>query len=107
MQFISPHPSVGQRNQFQSQGAIRAPPAAQMGQRGQSMGRGQVQNPNSRMSRTQGHVYTIVPEAEHTDQPDIQGIFYTRTYFFIMFIIVAPRVIDLDIEVEASRKAER
>ena len=71
------------------------------------MGRGQVQSPQSRMSRTQGRVYTIMPKAEHTDQPDIQGTFYTRTYFCIMFIIVAPRVIDLDIEVKASRKAER
>ena len=45
VKFIPPHPSGGQRNQFQSQGAIRAPPAAQIGQRGQSVGRGQVQNP--------------------------------------------------------------
>ena len=59
------------------------------------------------MSRTQGRVYAIVPEAEHTDQPDIQGTFYTCTYFCIMFIIVAPCVIDLGIEVEAFRKAER
>ena len=40
IQFIPPHPSMGQRNQFQSQGAIQAPLAAQMGQRGQSVGRG-------------------------------------------------------------------
>ena len=71
VQFIPPHPSVGQRNQFQSQGDIRAPPAAQMGQRGQSVDRGQVQSPHARMSRTQGRVYTIVPEAEHADQPDM------------------------------------
>ena len=43
-QFIPPHPSTGQGNQFQLQGAIQAPSAAQMGQRGQSVGRGQVQN---------------------------------------------------------------
>ena len=42
IQFIPPHPSVGQRNKFQSQGAIQAPSAAQMGQRGQSVGRGKV-----------------------------------------------------------------
>ena len=40
IQFISPHPSMGQRNQFQSRGDIQAPSAAQMGQRGQSVGRG-------------------------------------------------------------------
>ena len=38
IQFIPPHPSMGQRNQFQSQGAMQAPSAAQMGQRGKSMG---------------------------------------------------------------------
>ena len=32
---------MGQRNRFQSQGAIQAPSAAQMGQKGQSVGRGQ------------------------------------------------------------------
>ena len=40
IQFILPHPSMGQRNQFQSQGAIQAPSETQMGQRGQSVGRG-------------------------------------------------------------------
>ena len=68
------------------------------------MGRGQVQNPQTRVSRTQGRVYAIVPEAELADQPDMQGTFYTYNYFCIMFIIVAPRVIDLGIEVEAFRK---
>ena len=68
---------MGQRNQFQSQGAIQAPSAAQMGQRGQSVGRGQVQSPQTRMSRTQGRVYAVVPEAEHADQLDMQGTFYT------------------------------
>ena len=43
-QFIPPHPSTGQRNQFQLRGAIQAPSATQMGQRGQSVGRGQVQD---------------------------------------------------------------
>ena len=51
-QFIHPHPSMGQRNQFQSQGAIQAPSAAQMGQRGQSVGRGQVQGSKSGTSTT-------------------------------------------------------
>ena len=31
IQFIPPHPSTGQRNQFQFRGAIRAPSAAQVG----------------------------------------------------------------------------
>ena len=57
------------------------------------------------MSRTQGRVYAVVPEAEHADQPDMQGTFYTCNYYFcIMFIIVAPRVIDLGLEVEAFRE---
>ena len=56
------------------------------------------------MSRTQGRVYTVVPEAEQADQPDMQGTFYTCNYFCIMFIIVAPCVIGLSLEVEAFRK---
>ena len=43
IQFIPPRPSMGQRNQFQSQGAIQAPSTAQMSQRSQSVGRGQAQ----------------------------------------------------------------
>ena len=68
------------------------------------MGRGQVQSPQAKMSRTQGRVYAIVPEAEHTDQPNMQGTFYTCNYFCIMFIIVAPCVIGLGLEVEAFRE---
>ena len=71
---------------------------------GQSVGRGQVQSLQARMSRTQGRVYTVVPEAEHADQPDMQGTFYTYNYFCIMSIIVAPRVIELGLEVEAFRE---
>ena len=44
VQFIPPHPSTGQRNQFQFRGAIRAPSVAQVGQRSQRLGRSQVQN---------------------------------------------------------------
>ena len=43
IQFIPPHPSTGQRNQFQFRGAIQALPTAQIGQRGQSVGRSQGQ----------------------------------------------------------------
>ena len=32
IQFIPPHPSMGQRNQFQSRGAMQTPSIAQMGQ---------------------------------------------------------------------------
>ena len=54
IQFISPHTSMGKRNQFQSQGAIQAPSAAQMDQRGQSVGRGQVQGSQARTSSQAG-----------------------------------------------------
>ena len=47
IQFIPPHPSTSQRNQFQFRGAIQALPATQIGQRGQ---RGQ------RVGRSQGHI---------------------------------------------------
>ena len=43
MRFVHPHPSTGQRIQFQFRGAIQALPAAQIGQRGQSVGRSQGQ----------------------------------------------------------------
>ena len=54
MQFIPLHPSTGQRNQFQFQGAIQAPLAAQVGQRGQSVGRGQVQDSQTGTSSQAG-----------------------------------------------------
>ena len=52
IQFIPPHPSMGQRNRFHSQGVIQAPSAAQMGQRGESVGRGQAQSSQVRISGT-------------------------------------------------------
>ena len=45
---------MGQRNQFQSWGAIQAPSTAQMGQRGQSVGRGQVQGSQAGTSSQAG-----------------------------------------------------
>ena len=45
---------MGQRNQFQSWGAIQAPLAAKMGQRGQSVGRGQVQDSQAGTSSEAG-----------------------------------------------------
>ena len=43
IQFIPPHPSTGQRNQFQFRGVIQALPTTQIGQRGQSVGQSQGQ----------------------------------------------------------------
>ena len=43
IRFIPPHPSTGQRNQFQFRGVVQALPATQIGQRGQSVGRSQGQ----------------------------------------------------------------
>ena len=43
IQFIPPHPSTGQRNQFQFRGVVQELPATQIGQRGQSVGRSQGQ----------------------------------------------------------------
>ena len=54
MQFIPPHPSTGQRNQFQFRGAIQSPLAAQVGQRGQSVGRGQVHDSQAGTSSQEG-----------------------------------------------------
>ena len=43
IRFIPPHLSTSQRNQFQFQGATRAPPVSQAGHRGHSVGRSQGQ----------------------------------------------------------------
>ena len=43
IRFIPPHPSTGQRNQFQFRGVVQALPATQIGQRGQSVGLSQGQ----------------------------------------------------------------
>ena len=45
------------------------------------MGRGQVQSPQAKISKTQGCVYAVVPEAEHANHPNMQGTFYTCNYF--------------------------
>ena len=63
--------------------------------------------------RGQGHVYVIVPQAEHVDQPDMQGTFsllhlltkILLKFGCITFIIVASCMIDLGLEVETSRKS--
>ena len=41
IQFIRPHPSTGQRNQFQFRGVVQALPTTQIGQGGQSVGQSQ------------------------------------------------------------------
>ena len=74
---------MGQRNRFLLQGAIQAPSTAQMGQMGQSVGQGQAQSLHVRTLGTQGRVYAVVPEAEHADQPDMQGTFYTCICFLM------------------------
>ena len=38
IQYVPPQPGIGQRSQFQFQGATRAPPVSQTGQRGQVRG---------------------------------------------------------------------
>ena len=45
-QFVSPHPSMGQRDQYQSQGAAQAPSTSQTGHigQGQSVGQGRPQD---------------------------------------------------------------
>ena len=37
IQFIPSHPSMGQKSQYQSQGAAQVPPVTQSGQRGKIM----------------------------------------------------------------------
>ena len=108
-QFVSPPPSVGQRNQYQSQGVVRAPPVAQTGQRGQGMGRGRGQGPQNGTPGVQGRVYTITPPTEPTDQSAIQGMFLlSRLWARVLFdsgasnsFIAASVVIELGLEVEA------
>ena len=47
------------------------------------MGRGQVQSSQARTSGTQGRVYAVVSEAEHADQLDMHGMFYTCICFLM------------------------
>ena len=50
------------------------------------MGRGQVKSSQARTSGTQGHVYAVVPKAEHADRPDMQGTFYTCICFLMRLV---------------------
>ena len=109
-QFVPPPPGVGQRNQYQSQGVVRAPPTAQTGQRGQGMGRGRGQGPQAGTPGVQGRVYTITPPTEPADQSAIQGMFLSSRLWARVFFdsgashsfIAASVVIELlGLEVEA------
>ena len=76
-QFVPSHPSAGQRDQHQYQGAAQAPFATHIGQRDQGMGRGRGRGQGSRAETlgTQERVYAITPQTELVDQSVIQGMF--------------------------------
>ena len=77
---------MGQRNQYGSQGVVRASPATQTGQRGQGMGRGRGQGPQARTSGVQGQIYAITPPTEPADQSVVQGMFLlSRLWARILF----------------------
>ena len=110
-QFILPPPSMGKKNQYQSQGAAQAPLTTQTGQRGQVMGRGLGQGPQAGTSRIQGRVYSI-PPIEPADQPVIQGMFLlSRLWVRVLFdsgvlhsLIAASVVKELGLEVETLER---
>ena len=112
IQYIPPHPSMGQRSQFQSQDAARAPSVTQAGQRGQTMGQGRRRGPQEGTSGIQGCVYVVIPPTELVDQPVIQGTFLlSRLWARVLFdsgashsFIAASIVIELGLEVEALEK---
>ena len=105
-QFVPPPPSMGQGNQYQFQGATSTPSTSQTGHIGQgkSVGRGlgravDLQAESSGQAgqmtcyhcRQLGHMRRDCPrrqrshgtEAEHADQPDMQGMFYTYICFLM------------------------
>ena len=86
IQYIPPHPGIGQRNEFQSQGAARSPHVTQVGQRGHTLGRGKELGPQAGMSGVQGRVYAITTSAELADRPVIQGTFLlSRLWARVLF----------------------
>ena len=73
MQFVPPYPSMGWRNQYQSQGTTQAPPLAQACQRDQGMGRGQEQGSQAETSNQRGRkvcYYCLQPGHMRRDCPE-------------------------------------
>ena len=48
------------------------------------MGRSQGQSSQAETSRTQGHVYAVVPQTELADQYDLQGMFRLSNFLITM-----------------------
>ena len=73
------------------------------------MGRGRGRGPQSGTSGVQGRVYAVIPLAESTDQPIIQGTFFlSRLWARVFFdsgashsFIAASFMIELGLEVKA------
>ena len=74
-QYVPPYPSMDQGKSYQSQGVVRAPPAAQTGQRGQVIGRGRGHGLQAGTLGTQGSFYVVTQQTEATYQSVIQGMF--------------------------------
>ena len=103
---------MGQRSQYQSQGAAQAPPVTQAGQRGQVMGRGRGRDPQEGTSGVQRRVYAVTSSTELAEQAVIQGTFFlSRLWARVLFdsiashsFIAASVVIELGLDVEALEK---
>ena len=75
------------------------------------MGRGRGRGPHAGTSRVHGRVYAVIPPAESTEQPVIQGMFLlSRLWVRVLFdsgashsFIAASVVIELGLEVKAWR----
>ena len=133
IQFVSPYPSMGQRDQCQYEGASKAPSTLQMDHigQGQSVGRGQPQDFQAESSgqagqmtcyhcRQPGHRRRDCPreqrshgtETERSDYPDMQGTFLLSHLLTIVAFkldasnsfIIAYCMIELGLEVEAFRE---
>ena len=133
IRFVSPYPSMGQRDQCQYEGASKTPSTSQMDHigQGQSVGRGRPQNLQAESSgqagqmtcyhcRHPGHRRRDCPigqrshgiETERSDFRDMQGTFLlshllTRVAFKLdapNSFIIASYVIELGLEFEAFRE---
>ena len=135
IQFVSPYPSMGQRDQCQYEGASQAPSTSQTGHigQGQSVSRGRPQDLKAESSgqagqmtcyhcRQPGHRRRDCPKeqrshgtkTERSDYSDMQGTFLllhllTRVSFKLdasNSFIIASCVIELGLEVEAFRETK-